>query len=97
MIEAHDPGCVSRDSYSGAVNKADMQVEQEIGSYITEAGWKASTCYFPCFYVEQIRPDGVTLRRGENRFEIKPGEWVRIAEEGLSYAVAYMSVRLTEE
>lgn len=95
--EAHDPGIVSRDSCSGEADISELSLGMRLGSIIKEGGWEYMRGYFPSVILEEVRPDGVTVRIGEHLIKVMPDKWEKVHEEGLSYAVGNLYIRLKEE
>ena len=95
--EAHDPGIVSRDSCKGEADCSELTLGMELSSVIKEEGWKYMSGYFPGVYLEEVRPDGITVRIKDHHIKIVPDKWEKVHEVGLSYAVGNIYIRLKTE
>ncbi|MBQ7632097.1 MAG: sel1 repeat family protein [Paludibacteraceae bacterium] len=95
--EAHDPGIVSRDACSGEADISELSLGMELSSIIQQEGWKYMRSYFPCVYLEEVRPDGITIRIKDNLIKVVPDQSKKVHEVGLSYAVGNIYIRLKDE
>ena len=95
--EAHDPGIVSRDSCSDEADISELTLGMRLSSIIKGGKWDGMRGYFPSVILEEVRPDGVTVRIGERLIKVVPDKWTKVHEEGLSYAVGNLYVRLKDE
>lgn len=93
-IEAHDPGIVTRSGWEGAADRSELKEGMNLKDVIKEESWEHNRGYFSVVWLHQMRPDGVTVRVGERLIEIPAGQCKTVLEEGLSYAVGYISVRV---
>lgn len=94
-VWSSDPGIVNRSEYEGSIDVADLNPDRDLKNIVEDRWWREDVAYkFASLRLKDLRSDGATFTYGKTEIFAPFGKHTFIAEVGLSYAYAALSLTI---